>query len=279
MRFFRLMSVSGWAAITLTFAMAHDVRADVIDFSTPNSALPATAGNGLVGSYYRPTGGFQPGSIANANAYISSHGADATFVSTGINYPAGSAYGSQATAGDGTSVSTYLGSDASSLTAVAGSPSGETTAQVLANTLDGTMYTFTGYLAITAADLNTPETFFLGSDDGSALYIQGQQIIANDGDHGFGFTSGGNTVEFTQAGLYAIRILGYEDGGETGVEFGSTLAGLGDVGQELTAANFYQTAPAATTVTPEPSSLTLLSTAGAIACGFFWNSRRRLSRA
>jgi PA14 domain/PEP-CTERM motif len=273
------MSVSGWAAIALAFAMAHEVRASEIVFSTPNSSLPATAGNGLVASYYRPTGGFEPGSIANANAYIANHGADATFVTTGINYAAGSTYGSGNSIGDGTPLSTYLGSDANSLVAVAGSPSGETTAQVLANTLDGTMYVYTGYLAVTAADINTPETFFLGSDDGSALYIQGQQIIANDGDHGFAFTDGGNTVEFTQAGLYAIRVLDYEDGGVTGVEFGSTLVGPGAEGQELTAANFYQTAPANTTVTPEPSSLTLLGTAGVIACGFLWNSRRRLARA
>ena len=279
MKFFRSISFSGWAAIALAFAMTHEVRASVINFSAPDSALPATAGNGLVGSYYRPTGGFAPGSIANASTYIGSHGTDATCVTTGINYAAGSAYGSGNSVGDGTSVSTYLGPDAASLVATPGSPSGESTAQVLANTLDGTMYTYTGYLAITTSDINTPITFYLGSDDGSALYIQGQQIVNDDGDHGFSFTNGGNQVVFTQAGLYAIKVLSFEDGGVTGVEFGSSLAGAGTVGGELTAANFYQTAAVAPPpAVPEPSSLTLLGTASAIASGLFWNTRRRLAR-
>jgi hypothetical protein len=129
------------------------------------------------------------------------------------------------------------------------------------------MYFFTGYLTVTAAEVNTVQTFFIGSDDGSALSIQGQQVVANDGDHSFGFTSGGNTAEFTQPGLYAIRFLYYEDGGETGVEFGSTLAGAGPFGAELTAADFYQTAPIS--AVPEPDSIALMATMGAIACGLF----------
>jgi hypothetical protein len=266
--------LSGWAAITLALAIPHEGSAALLVFSIPSAPLPATAGNGLVGSYYRPTGGFEAGSIANANAYIAGHGADATLISTGIDYPAGSGYGSGNTASDGTSVSTYLGSDATSLTALPGSPSGETTAQVLANALNGTMYVFTGYLAVTAAEANTVQTFYLGSDDGSALSIDGQQVVANDGDHGFDFTSGGNTVEFTQPGLYAIQVLYYEDGGVAGVEFGSTLAGAGTFGAELTAANFYQTAPTSA-ATPEPGGIGLMAMIGAIACGLFWKKPGR----
>ena len=265
MKFYRSVSLSAWAVAALALAVPHEGRASLIVLSTPDAPLPAASGNGLVGNYYRPINGFEPGTIANANAYIAGNGADATFLSTGINYPAGSVYGSGDALSDSTPVSTYLGSDATSLTALAGSPSGETTAQVLANPLDGTMYVFTGYLAITSAQVNTEQTFFLGSDDGSELSIQGQQVVANDGDHSFGFTSGGNTAEFTQPGLYAIRFLYYEDGGVTGVEFGSTLAGAGALGAELTAADFFQSAPIS--ATPEPGSIVLVAI-GAIA--FFW---------
>ena len=277
MKLFRSVSWRGWAVVTLALALSQETRASLIVLSTPDAPLPATSGNGLLGDYYRPTGGFQPGTIANAGAYIVSHTADATFVSTGVDYAAGSTYGSGNSVGDGDSVSTYLGSDASSLAALPGSPSGETTSQILANTLDGTMYVFSGFLAVTAAEVNTSQSFFLGSDDGSELDIQGQQVAINDGDHSFSFT-GANTVEFTQSGLYAIKLLYYEDGGESGVELGSTLAGSGTFGQELTAANFYQSAPA-TTSAPEPSSLMLTGIGVAVAGGFFRKSRQRTIRA
>jgi hypothetical protein len=263
----------GMAAMVVALVSVSETRAGLIVFSNPDAGLPTAAGNGLVGDYYRPTGGLQAGTLAVANAYINTHGTDATFVSTGINYPAGFTYGSGNTIGDGSSVATYLGTDANSLVATPGSPSGETTAQVKANTLDGTMYTFTGFLAITAAQVNVVQTFFLGSDDGSSFSIQGQLVVDNDGDHGFGFTSGGNTVEFTQAGLYAINVTYFEDGGNTGVELGSTLAGSGTFGGELTSANFYQTAPAS--VVPEPSSLALVGIAGAIAAGWMRRASRR----
>jgi hypothetical protein len=273
MKIYRSVNLSGWAVIALALAIPYEGRASLVVFSSPAAPLPATAGNGLVGDYYRPTGGYEAGSIANANAYIAGHNPDATFISTGIDYPYGSIYGSGNTASDGTSVSTYLGLDATSLTALPGSPSGETTAQILANTLNGTMYVFTGYLRITAAETNTVQTFYLGSDDGSALSIEGQQVVPNDGDHSFGFTTGGNTVEFTQPGLYAIRFLYYEDGGVTGVEFGSTLAGAGTFGAELTAADFYQNLP--TSATPEPGGISLMAIIGAVTCGIFWKKSGR----
>jgi len=272
MKFYPSVILSGWVVI-LALAIPHEGRADLFVFSTPDAPLPTAPGNGLVGDYYRPTGGFEAGSIANANAYIAGNSADATFTSTGIDYAFGSVYGSGNSVPDGTPVSTYLGSDAATLTALPGSPSGETTAQVLANSLNGTMYVFTGYLAITAAQVNTVQTFYVGSDDGSALSIQGTQVVANDGDHGFGFTTGGNTAEFTQPGLYAIRFLYYEDGGETGVEFGSTLAGAGTFGAELPAADFYQSSTAS--AAPEPEGISLMAIIGAIACALFWKKSVR----
>jgi hypothetical protein len=118
MKFYRSVSLSGWAVIAMALAIPHEGRADLFVFSNPDAPLPSTSGNGLVGEYYRPTNGYEPGSIANANTYIAGNGADATFISTGINYAAGSVYGSGNSVSDSTPVSTYLGSDATSLDGV-----------------------------------------------------------------------------------------------------------------------------------------------------------------
>ena len=84
-------------------------------------------------------------------------------------------------------MSTYLGSDAASLS----NPS------VGTNTLEDSIYHFTGYINITSANLTT--TFQLGSDDGSALWLNGIQVIDNDGDHSYNTVS--QTVDFTRRGF------------------------------------------------------------------------------
>jgi len=63
----------------------------------------------------------------------------------------------------------------------------------------------TGYIAITQAGTYT---FNLGSDDGSLLYIGGQQIINNDGQHNFQTDT--QQVIFSAAGLYAITLDDFE---------------------------------------------------------------------
>ncbi|MCX7893546.1 MAG: PA14 domain-containing protein, partial [Burkholderiales bacterium] len=59
-----------------------------------------------------------------------------------------------------------------------------------------------------------PVTFYLGSDDGSVLYIDNQPVVNNDGDHGFIELSGTVTPG---KGLHRIDLVYYDDGGNAGV--------------------------------------------------------------
>jgi len=69
----------------------------------------------------------------------------------------------------------------------------------------------TGYLTILAEGVYT---FYLSSDDGSRLYIDGQQVIDNAGIHGMGEMSG--TISLT-ATKHSIRVMFYENTGEAGL--------------------------------------------------------------
>lgn len=66
---------------------------------------------------------------------------------------------------------------------------------------------YTGYIQIATAG---SYTFFTTSDDGSKLFIDGTQIVNNDGDHGAQERQG--TVSLT-SGLHEIQILFCENGG------------------------------------------------------------------
>ena len=66
---------------------------------------------------------------------------------------------------------------------------------------------FTGLISITAGGTYT---FYTNSDDGSKVFINGSEIVDNDGNHGTQERSG--TVSLTP-GLHNIEVLFYEDGG------------------------------------------------------------------
>ncbi len=66
---------------------------------------------------------------------------------------------------------------------------------------------YTGYIQIATAG---SYTFYTTSDDGSKLYIDGTQIVNNDGDHGSQERSGSVTLT---AGFHQIQVLFYENGG------------------------------------------------------------------
>ncbi|MDT7831567.1 PA14 domain-containing protein [Flavobacteriaceae bacterium S356] len=78
---------------------------------------------------------------------------------------------------------------------------------------------YTGYINIETSETYT---FYTNSDDGSKLFINGIQVVDNDGDHGPQERSG--TIPLTP-GAYPITVLFYENGGgeSLSVEYSSPL--------------------------------------------------------
>ena len=115
------------ALLAVLLATVAQSRAD-ITISNPISGPPATPGDGLLADYYKTAD--PPETIANAQAFIAVNSPTATFISTGVGYPFANPGG---TIDDGSSLSTYLGSDAANLSNPVGG-----------NTLDDSIYHFTG---------------------------------------------------------------------------------------------------------------------------------------
>lgn len=66
---------------------------------------------------------------------------------------------------------------------------------------------FTGFIR---ADKNMPVTFFTESDDGSKLFIDDEEVVNNDGDHGAVEKSG---KVYLKKGMHKIKILYFDSGG------------------------------------------------------------------
>ncbi|MEM9796846.1 MAG: PEP-CTERM sorting domain-containing protein [Pseudomonadota bacterium] len=134
--------------------------------------------------------------LDSALSVIDSRAADATFESTGIDYP----NGSPDRLSSGSSLATFLGSDAASLSGLA------------STALTGSIFRFTGFLDL-AAGL---QTFSLSSDDGYRLTIGGTEV---------GVFSGLRPVRTDTfsvdpgAGFTAFELIFYENRGNTGVTF------------------------------------------------------------
>lgn len=167
-------------------------RADVV--LTSSIALPSLAGSGLSGSYYAFNS--WPGNLANTETLIGqSNGPTATFTATSICFPT-----CNTTIGDDSTLAQYLGGNAVNL-----SPNS-------VGNLSNHGLVLTGYLAIATAGTYQ---FSLASDDGARLQIGGATVIDADGDHSL--SGGSANVEFTNSGLYAFKVLAFEDGGVTGL--------------------------------------------------------------
>ena len=76
---------------------------------------------------------------------------------------------------------------------------------------------YTGFIPITT---NGTYTFFTSSDDGSKLYIDGVEIVDNDGIHGTQERSGTVTLD---AGVHPITVLFFQGGG--GLSLSASYAG------------------------------------------------------
>jgi len=125
----------------------------------------------------------------------------ASFTSSAIDYPNGTG----GSIDDGTTLATFLGADAATLTGA-----GYTT-------LDGSVFRFTGYLDISAG----MHTFTISSDDGFVLNFFNQDgtkaLIASAGSRAYSSTF--VDVLYAADTLTRFELYYYEDYGATGVQF------------------------------------------------------------
>ncbi len=183
-------------------ALSSMAVAQAPSFGAPDAPLPAGDGTGLSGFLWNSPAIEPVDDLTAARAYIGANAADATFVSTVVDYPNGI---SGSTTTDAL-ISAALGVDAASLSVPA----------VGAVPVLNSILQFKGFLRV---DVTGTHTLGLGSDDGSELLIQGTQVVNNDGLHGFPGAAPVD-VEFTTSGLYAIEILFFESQtSEWGLEF------------------------------------------------------------
>jgi|GEM_PF-614067 len=103
---------------------------------------------------------------------------------------------------------------------------------------DGFGLVFSGFLRIDAAG---DYSFFTASDDGSALWLGGVQVVANDGLHPV--VEAGARVSL-EAGIYAFELRYFEKSGGEGLTV--LYAGPGIPKQPIPAALFGHTPPPAT---------------------------------
>ncbi len=147
-------------------------------------------------------------SLNEALAYVARTPPTATFDSSGIDYPVGA----PVTLPDSTSLATFLGADAASL-------SGDGNA-----TLEESVFRFSGFVAI-----STPtSTVTVGSDDGFQLTIGGFEISSFQSERAFNRTSVSANLG---TGILPFDLVSFENQGVTGIEFeidGETVTGVPD---------------------------------------------------
>ncbi len=184
---------------------------------------PAFAQSTLTGTFFQaPMGTIS--TIAQAQAFIASHNATGTFTSTESILTNGGYSGT-----DNSTVPIFLGNDGPSFKG-----------PLNTNLQDG-IFDFNGLLNVTTPGMNT-YNFATSSDDGSALFIDGTEIVNDDGLHGVQFASGNDTLS---AGNHQIELVYFNHGfGSGGANFAAGFAGFG-------------TSPAS--AAPEPSQVGMLA--------------------
>ena len=242
MHLFHRSALKG-ALAALFIASSTSALAVNISSGALAGASPAAAGTGLNGSYWSQN--------VSSNAQ-----ADGVFgtTPTATFFSPTQDYGNHGSVGDGDyTVKSYL--EAFGSTILTGASAADS------NNLSGALYRFQGYINITSAMDTTPGdgtidvNFLVGSDDGMRLKIGGQTVTEADYARGFDYSYG--SASFDSAGLYAIEMVYWENGGGTGFDFmwqtGSN--GWSDVAASALYAN-------ASPSVPEPGTLALLALAG-----------------
>jgi len=97
------------------------------------------------------------------------------------------------------------------LSSINNNPTSTGIADILSNNkkqrTDKFAFEFTGYIKI---EKDAIYTFFTDSDDGSMLYIDDEEIVNNDGDHGNVEKSGKNALK---KGFHKLKVLYFDSGG------------------------------------------------------------------
>ena len=202
---------AGKAVVAAMLLASTHAQAQLMTFSTPNFALPAHSGDGLIGDIYANVpfpAALSDRDLAFARNYIDApHTASGSFVAGTVNFPQ-----SGATISTSASFADFLGANAATV-----QDGAMTRSDLLPNSIHNSIIEFNGFFANYIA--NTTFTFQLSSDDGSSLSIQNTPVITSDGIHPFGST-GPESVTFGDVGLYAINILYFEaEPNDAGIEW------------------------------------------------------------
>jgi hypothetical protein len=227
-----LLSAAVWAvALGSTFLIAAPAGAAIIPASSQVAASPAIAGTGLSGAYWNTNTSMASNAAADA---VTLKKPTATFLATTVDYTSTHTL-SGTRVPDTETLASFLGANASGLSGAG------------RNTLDTSVYLFSGYLNVTSAMDNTPGTgtidmtFQVGSDDGMRLAIGGTTVTAFDAPRPYAYSSG--SASFAAAGLYPIALLFWENYGNTGVDLAWKVAGNSDW-QDVPTADLYASVPA-----------------------------------
>ncbi|HRI44472.1 MAG TPA: PEP-CTERM sorting domain-containing protein [Fimbriimonadaceae bacterium] len=241
------MKKFGLVALFLAGVCPAALAIDVIIPGTKRIGdVPGGDGTGLCGDYWA-IGGF--GTNVDAYAYANGNAPDGVFVSTLVDY----ANGVPDTSPGAATVLEHLGIDGPSLTP----------GSVGSNLVASSLWRFRGGLAVRAeydVDPVTPgiQVFFsLGSQDGSGFFIDDIEVINNEGSHPYAYVD--QRVSFELPGLYPVDLIYYANGGETGIEWYSTIPGGPDYGAPAPGMGIVPTENLYDCTVPEPGTLLLLS--------------------
>ncbi len=226
-----LATVAISAALLAPFAQAATI-------TTLAGTSPTVAGTGLNGAYWNTNSSMSNNAAADL---ASSASPTATFLAKVVDY------GNGGSVLDTTLLSAFLGSNAANLSAAGG------------NTIDTSIFRFAGFINVTqamdtTAGNNTIDVNFrVGSDDGMRLRIGGVDVTAYDAPRGYGYSAA--TASFAGAGLYAVDLLFWENGGYTGVDL-QWQTGSSTAFQDVATSSLYSALPASKV--PEPATLALV---------------------
>ncbi|WP_311972018.1 tandem-95 repeat protein [Pseudomonas baltica] len=221
--------------LTATQPIAIDVT-PVNDPPVANNDIATTISGSLQGNYYgyrEGTDGPNLGTIKQALDFIASHSANASFSATNVNYggtDTGQLFGNNL--GTTSNLDKFLGADSASLTYANGTTQ---------TTTSDAIVELTGKVTMAAGDYSLRIT----ADDGYAVYIDGKQVAAVDGNQ----PSTTDVFNFSLAtsGAHDIQIVYWDQGSyaQLTVEVAPVTSGVvgtyGVLGQTDTAALGHDT--------------------------------------